>query len=622
MRHWPHLTTCALLLALASCKTADPKPAPVAPPPRAQAPTLVAAQPVSPPPVQEESKPKPDPVVELIAQVEKAFHAGQAEYKAGHLEAAKDSFNRAFDLLLESGLDLRSDRRLQQEFDKVVEGVNHLEMIALQQGDGFTEQKSEPAPIDEANAVTFPVDAAIKAKAEAEMLQTRSDLPLVLNDAVAGYINYFSTRGKPTLERSLTRGGRYRAMILRTLREEGVPQDLYYLAVAESGFHPLALSRAGARGMWQFMASRASGYGLTRNWWVDERQDPEKSTRAAARHLKDLYQQFGDWYLAMAAYNSGPGNVQQAVQRTGYADFWELYKRSVLPQETRNYVPIILAVTIMAKNPEQYGLDQVIPDPPEQVDQVEINYPVDLRLVAECIDASLDRLQELNPSLLRMTTPKEGSFELKLPAGTAEKFQAAIAAIPPGMRVWWRYHKVAPGETLGAIARQYRTSVKAITEVNSLEGDDLLADSKLIIPIAKGKHSPLEAASFTYAKRPTYYKVRKGDTVLSVADDFGVPAAKLRRWNRLKGNRLRAGRRLRIYRPVAAARSEKSSKSRTSSKLRASAEERPRTHTVQPGDTLFGIASTYHTTVSALRESNSLSGSLLHVGDVLVIPTP
>ena len=151
-------------------------------------------------------------------------------------------------------------------------------------------------------------------------------------------------------------------MIQRTLKNEGVPQDLIYLAQAESGFHPLALSRVGARGMWQFMASRGRGYGLQHTWWVDERQDPEKSTRAAARHLKDLYNQFGDWYLAMAAYNSGPGTVQSAVKRTGYADFWELYRRNVLPKETRNYVPIILAVTIMAKNPAQYGLDDMAPE--------------------------------------------------------------------------------------------------------------------------------------------------------------------------------------------------------------------------------------------------------------------
>ena len=185
-----------------------------------------------------------------------------------------------------------------------------------------------------------------------------------------------------------------------------MPQELIYLAQAESGFHPLAVSRAGARGMWQFMGSRAKGYGLERSWWVDDRQDPEKATRAAAHHLKDLYNEFGDWYLAMAAYNSGPGTVQSAVKRTGYADFWELYRRNVLPKETRNYVPIIVAVTIMAKNPAQYGLDSVVKDKPVPYDTVKIDYPIDLRLAAECVDATAEDLLDLNPSLLRMTTPK------------------------------------------------------------------------------------------------------------------------------------------------------------------------------------------------------------------------
>ena len=200
----------------------------------------------------------------------------------------------------------------------------------------------------------------------------------MMTDEVAAYINYFSGRGRGVLERGLVRSGRYQEMIQRTLKEEGVPQDLIYLAQAESGFHPLAVSRVGARGMWQFMASRGAGYGLERTKWTDDRQDPEKATRAAARHLKDLYNQFGDWYLAMAAYNSGPGAVQSAVKRTGYADFWELYRRNVLPKETRNYVPIILAVTIMAKDPSAIWADDLVPDKPLPYDAVKIDYPVDL----------------------------------------------------------------------------------------------------------------------------------------------------------------------------------------------------------------------------------------------------
>src|SRR5215471_14649231 len=272
-----------------------------------------------------------DPVLATIAEAEKAYEAGQADYKAGHLDAAKQDFNRAVDILMQGPVSIKDDERLQQEFDRITDEINKLEMGAFKAGDGFSEQQATPAPIDEANQVTFPADVNVKAKAEAELKYTQSDLPLMINDYVAGYINYFSSRGRGVFERALVRSGRYRDMIQRVFKEEGIPQDLIFLAQAESGFHPLALSRARARGMWQFMASRGVGYGLRRTWWVDDRQDPEKSTRAAARHLKDLYNQFGDWYLAMAAYNSGPGNVQQAVRRTGYADFWELYRRNVLP---------------------------------------------------------------------------------------------------------------------------------------------------------------------------------------------------------------------------------------------------------------------------------------------------
>src|SRR5579884_2143223 len=547
------------VLGALGCQTAQ-RPASLLPNKQASAPPLVAsaAPPkpaASPQPLAQNApqqlEPKPDAVETLLSQVEAEYRAGQENYKAGHLEAAKQNFDHAFNLLLESSLDIRSDERLQAEFDQLLDSVNNLELEALQQGDGFTQQKSEPAPIDEANEVTYPVDPGIKAKAEAEVKETHSDLPLMMTDPVAGYINYFSTRGRGTLESALARGGRYREMIERVLKEEGVPQDLIYLAQAESGFHPLAVSRAGARGMWQFMASRARGYGLERDWWVDERQDPEKATRAAARHLRDLYNEFGDWYLAMAAYNSGPGTVQNAVKRTGYADYWELYKRNVLPKETRNYVPIILAVTIMAKNPAQYGLDHIALDKPVPADTVTINYPVDLRLVAECVDATVADLQELNPSLLRWTTPKKQEFELHLPAGSKERYLTAISAVPPDMRVWWRYHNVAPGDTLASIARSYRTNASAIAEANGIEANEQISpDTKLIIPVVPGKH-PASEEGASYSKRVVAYKLRKADTLQTVANNFGVPATMVKRWNHLKGESLHGRRVLYIHLPVA-----------------------------------------------------------------------
>jgi membrane-bound lytic murein transglycosylase D len=573
----------------------------------------------------------PDDVDALIARVEIAYQAGQANYTAGHLDAAKRNFDDAVDLLLQGPKDVASDERLQREFDKIIEGVHTLELQALKQGDGFTEQKAEPAPIDEANEVTFPVDPNIKAKAAEELKETRSDLPLVLNDAVASYINFFSNRGRYTLESALARSGRYRDMIQRVLKEEGVPQDLIYLAQAESGFHPLALSRAGARGMWQFMASRASSYGLDRNWWVDERQDPEKSTRAAARHLKDLHQQFGDWYLAMAAYNSGPGTVQTAVQRTGYADFWQLYRRGVLPQETRNYVPIILAVTIMAKNPQQYGLDHVELEQPAPADVVRIDYPVDLRLVAECVDGSVEALQDLNPSLLRMTTPKDEPFDLHIPNGTRDKFTTTIAAIPLDKRVLWRYQKVGPGDTLGSIAKKYHTTAQAIREANNLNSDAAPIDAKLIIPVTSGRHTD-DSVVTAYARRATYYRVRKGDTVLSVADDFGVPAEKLRSWNRLRGNTLRVGHVLAIHRPITASApavkkmrgagsrdAVGDTKPKAANSLQAASARRPTTHKVRPGETLYSIANEYKLTVAELQRNNKGLSDTIHPGDLLVI---
>src|SRR5450432_424208 len=621
----------ALVLASVGCQTAQ-RPAPLLPAKQAGAPALVVAK--SPPQTAAEAKPaapstpevpkeapKSDPAAELIAQVEKEYQAGLDSYRAGHTEAAQANFDRAFDLLLKSSLDIRTNERLQQEFDRLVAGVDALERAAAPKSDvSAAEQTTERAPIDESNEITVPVDPNIKAKAAAEVKATPSDLPFMLTEPVASYITSFSTRGRGTLEHALARSGRYQEMIQRVLKEEGVPQDLIFLAQAESGFHPLAVSRAGARGIWQFMGSRAKGYGLEHDFWADDRQDPEKSTRAAARHLKDLYAQFGDWYLAMAAYNSGPGTVQSAVKRTGYADFWELYRRNVLPKETRNYVPIILAVTIMAKNPAQYGLETIVPDPKMVYDTVTINYPVDLRLVAECVDVSPDELQDLNPSLLRMTTPK-GRFDLHLPVGTVEKYQAAITPIPADMRLWWRYHQVAPGETLMSVARSNHTTIKAIADANQLDASaDLDPGAKLILPFAPGKHSSGDVE--TYAKHLTVYRIRKGETLETVADNLGIPPATLRRWNRIKGDSLAGRRVLYVHLPVspaAASEHESASKPKHNKHL---ANSKPGTtvhHTVKPGETLYSIANNYNTSVTAIKQTNARLATL-RPGMVLVIP--
>jgi len=477
---------------------------------------------------------------ELLARVEQKFASGEQNYKAGHLEAARKDFDEAVDWMLESGYDLNGDTRLSELFHRVVDTVYADELQAFRAGDGFQEAPAVPAPIDEVAEMTFPVDPRLKDRAEEAAKSLSHDLPLTVNDQVLSFLNFFQTpRGRAIVETGLRRAGRYRDMISRVLQEEGMPQDLIYLAQAESAFQPLALSRAGARGIWQFVAWRGNEYGLRHTWWVDERQDPEKATRAAARHLRDLYSMYGDWYLAMAAYNCGPGNVQKGIERTGYADFWELYKRNVLPRETKNYVPIIVALTLIAKDAAHYGI-QVDPEPPVPTDVVKPGRAVDLRLVAETIDVDVETLRSLNPSLLRLATPDDPSFELHLPAGTAERFSAEIADIPADKWVSWRRHRVEAGETLTSIGKKYRVTSAEIAAANNLEhGAALSAGEKLIIPATQPQTE--------IKRRLVSYRVRRGDTMLGIADRYSVSPDDVRKWNRLKSNHVNRGMVLRIY---------------------------------------------------------------------------
>jgi len=476
----------------------------------------------------------------LIQKVQEKFASGEQNFKAGHLEAARKDFDDAVDWMLQSGYDPNSDPKLSELFHHVVDTVYAYELQAFRAGEGFSEAPAVPAAIDEVAEMTFPVDPGLKARAEEAAKNVSHDLPLTVNDQVLSFVNFFQTpRGRAIVETGLRRAGRYREMISRVLREEGLPQDLIYLAQAESAFQPLALSRAGARGIWQFVAYRGQEYGLRHTWWIDERQDPEKATHAAAQHLRDLYKMYGDWYLAMAAYNCGPGNVQKGIERTGYADFWELYKRNVLPRETKNYVPIIIALTLIAKDAAHYNI-QAEPETPVATDVVKPGRAIDLRLVAETIDVDVETLRSLNPSLLRLATPDDPAFELHLPQGTAEKFSAEIADIPADKWVSWRRHRVESGETLSAIAKKYRVTAAAIADANGLERNAALdAGDKLIIPALQPQSE--------VKRRLVSYRVRRGDTFLGIADRFNVSADDLRKWNHLKANRVGRGMVLRVY---------------------------------------------------------------------------
>jgi membrane-bound lytic murein transglycosylase D len=476
-----------------------------------------------------ESAAKAAKAQQIINQAEKAYHSGVENYRSGRLDAARMDFDSAVDGMLTSGMDLKGDPQLSDEFEHLLDAVNSLEMSALKEGTGFS-PALEAAPLDAANEVTFPPNAELTARVAAELKGTRSDFPLVVNDYVAGFISYFSNSqgGHAHLLRSLERAGKYKEMISKNL------------AVAESGFQPQALNaRSGAGGMWQFMPTGA--YGLARNGWFDERFDPEKSSKAYAKYMKTLYDQFGDWYLAMAAYDWGPGNVQRAVMRTGYADFWELYRRNVLPGETKNYVPGIIAAIIMAKNPAQYGLDKMVPEPAVVSDTVTVDYPIDLRLVADVTGASLQEIVGLNPSLLRMTTPRDMSFDLHLPPGTKDVFAERVKSIPEEKRASWRFHVVRAGESLDGIALALHSHVSDIADTNGIgSNSDVQVGDELVVPVAT-------VASVAHVQ---HYKVRRGDTLVTVADRFNVSVTELRSWNHLSSSAVKPGQSLNVSVPV------------------------------------------------------------------------
>jgi membrane-bound lytic murein transglycosylase D len=587
----------------------------------------------------------PDGVGRLVADSQAAFDAGEQDFKAGHLVKAREEFDQALDQLLASGFDLDGDPRLSGLYHHIIDSVSLDELEAFRAGDGFSEQKSTPAPIDEIAEEPIPqpekFDPNLRGRAEGEVNAIAHDVPLTVTDPVLAYLNYFKTaRGSAIVETGLRRAGRYREMVQRVLKEEGLPQDLIYLAQAESAFQPQAVSKAGARGMWQFMSYAGRKYGLQKTWWVDERQNPEKATRAAARDLRDLYGMFGDWYLAMAAYNSGAGTVQHAVERTGYADFWELYRRNVLPKETQNYVPIILALDLISKDPARYGID-FEPEPPLRTDTVKPGQAIDLRLVAETIDIDLESLRSMNPELLRLVTPPDPEFVLHLPEGSAERFFSEIAAIPPEKWVSWRRHKVEHGETLSSIAKQFRVSPAEVADANDLiAGASLEEGQKLIIPAASRPE--------TSTGKLIRYRVRRTDTIATIADEFDVTAAELRKWNHLRADRgVVRGTSLRIYPggmtpPASSPPQQQQAKAkgtgaapsapatviarRNPSKSVPVMEARVSSsvvHRVKQGETLWSIARAYQTTVEAIQAGNRyLFSRPLQVGDTLtILPT-
>ena len=473
----------------------------------------------------------------------------------------------------------------------------------------------EFALLDELMELTLPESPRILTHEEA-LLNTRSDLPLVMNDAVQRLINYFTetSRGKATIRRSMGRGAAYRPMIQRILKEEGVPAEIFYLAMAESGFEPKARSHARAIGMWQFIADRGKQYGLRQDRYVDLRYDPETATRAAARHLKDLHIEFGDWYLAMAAYNGGPNRVKRGIARTGSRDYWELSRRRVIYRETRNYVPIILAMTYVGQNLHLFDFGELDPAPEIRYDTVRTEGEISFALIADATGTSVETIKGLNHALMRSATPPYG-YDLRLPKNSAERFQREIALVPADKRLNWRRYEVRPGETLQAVANRHKVSAKTLASLNSLPaGDALPGGIRLTIPTTTklsiyryygaGAGGLLEPGTGRY-------KIASGDTLGGIARRFGTTVSTLLAWNGLTSTRIRAGRYL-IVMPEGA--------TGTASTASSSAGAPTGLYTVRRGDTLSGIGARVGASVAQLRAWNGIRGSTIHVGQRLKVP--
>ncbi len=430
--------------------------------------------------------PPPSARTEADARIRKSeehFEAGKRLYQEGDANGARREFDAAVMVLLSAPAGLVDHQKIEEKLEQLTDNIYKYDLDGLAEGSAQSEVVFEKSPLDDILQMTFPTDPRLAPKVTQELHGTASQLPLDSNDAVLSYIHYFSTdRGRRTLIAGLRRSGRYKDLISRVLTEEGVPQELMYLAQAESGFIPYAMSNKKATGMWQFVLGRGREYGLNQTAWSDDRLDPEKATRAAAHHLKDLYNELGDWYLAMAAYNCGPNCVQRAVERTGYADFWQLRAHNALPRETQNYVPLILAITIMAKNPQDYGLDGLDVDRPIEYETVAVNAPTNLWLVADIADTPLSEIRELNPSLIRAVAP--AGCQLHVPKGEGDRIAAGINQVPAERRASWRMHRVAEGETLALIAKSYRTPAAAIAAANGISVEAPAAGDLLMIPVS------------------------------------------------------------------------------------------------------------------------------------------
>jgi len=452
------------------------------------------------------------------------------------------------------------------------------------------------------------------------------DFPVVCNKKVEFFIEYYTGRGRSVFTRWLERSTRYLPLMREIFAEEGLPRDLAYLAMVESGFNVKAYSWAHAVGPWQFIKGTGRLMKLKADWWYDERRDFEKSTRAAARYLKSLNAQFdGEWYLAVAAYNAGPGKIRTAVRKSKSRDFWVLSRGRHLRTETKDYVPKLMAALTIARDPESYGFTDLEYQQPFDYDVVTIPTVTDLEIIAKMTGADYELLKELNPELMRWSTPPDAKdYRLRIPSGTADAFLAAYAQLPKSQRANYLHYRIRSGDTLLAIAQHHHVRVDDIVRLNNIRNPRVLRiGTDLVLPLNKNwSQRPVAELQDDYIKtRRQVYTVRNGDSLWSISQRFGVTEQQLRVWNRLGwSNVIRPGQRL-----VVSAKAVKPGKSasRAAAKPKVAGPTHKVVYKVRQGDTLWGISRQFSVATSQIRDWNNLSDNhVLKPGDKLTLHVP
>ncbi|HEV2904491.1 MAG TPA: transglycosylase SLT domain-containing protein [Pyrinomonadaceae bacterium] len=517
-------------------------------------------------------------VDQIIERANDHFRKGKLNLEDNKREQARDEFDKAVDTIMMSGMDVRSSQRLQTYYLELVERIyreevpltqiapNPMPVVAQapadaktesveiaqaqpkQQQIGFVQQGFEPSPLDPLSKLVL---TEIEKNVTNEQLDTLEqaknslDFKFTLNPLVQQYINYYQgPRGRGTMESGLRKSGRYMKIARDAFRKAGVPEDIVWLGQVESAWSPRARSWAAASGLWQFIGSTGAAYGLRQTAYVDERNGIEKPTSASARHLKDLANRYnGDWLLAMAAYNTGAGNVDRAISRAGEANFWKIYP--YIAQETRNYVPNILAVILIAKNPDKYGFRGIRPDSPMSFDPVPVPSATSLRLIAEATDTSLDHIQSLNPELKRDTTPRGEAFTVRVPAGRGKQLASLLKRVPGDRRDTARVISVAPGEEWQSIANRTGVSVATLQSMNA--GVDLNNATKLFVPNSTIRLTNWKRSADTPGATLTRVKARKGDTIAKIAVAHKLSADEVARLNGIAPNTaLQAGQEVKL----------------------------------------------------------------------------